>query len=227
MRVALCFSGLPRFVWQTFPYWKSCILDRYKPDVFVHTWRTDRLQTDQENRDVIQKLYNPVVFFHEQAPHIDVSLYRERIWPHRMEPKNYLSQCLGINRAQVLRRNWEEYHDFRYDFVIRARFDWYLKNLDLENNDTVNVAHTPTLSGHRFFYQNTPQIGINDQFAYGSSDVMHTYGNLIHNIPNLYVNYQIDFCGELFLKAHLLNNNIPHTEHQWHNGIVRDWGIMP
>src|SRR4051794_31540320 len=38
MRVALCLSGHVRTLMQTYPALSSCILERCRPDVFIHTW---------------------------------------------------------------------------------------------------------------------------------------------------------------------------------------------
>ena len=56
---------------------------------------------------------------------------------------------------------------------------------------------------------------------------MSIYSELVDNMPILYKDYKIDFCGELFLKSHLLYHNIEVKEHKFINGIVRDWGVMP
>jgi hypothetical protein len=157
----------------------------------------------------------------------DTSSYIDRIWPHRIDPQAQFSQFYGVQQSQLLRRKWEDSHGFRYDVVVRARFDWYLERVDFERNDFVNNARTPTLDGHHFTYCGTPLVGISDQFAYGNSDVMFTYGDMVDNIHHLYHDCGVDFCGELFLKAHLHENNLDVKQHIWNHGIVRDWGVMP
>ena len=225
MKVALCFSGLPRFVKETYPYWKTCLLDPYKPDVFIHTWKQT---TDHTN--LLQALYSPIVLSMENPKQYDTSIYneeREVQWPYRTTPQTQISQYTGIKKSLQLRQLWEEQHRFKYDVVIRARFDWFLEKINLEINDSINIAHTPTLKGHRFLFRGKEYLGISDQFAYGSSDNMTIYSQLVDNLPTLYKEYKVDFCGELFMKSHLLYNNIPVKEHIWKNGIVRDWGVMP
>lgn len=226
MKVALCFSGMPRFVSQTHAYWTQSIISRYKPDVFVHTWAQDKLSQSVLYQQ-IQSLYQPTVLWTQAPQKFDTRLYADRIWPHRTTPSNQLSQYTSIKHSLSLCRQWEIQNGFKYDIVVRARFDWFLNHVDFELNNCVNVAHTPTLSGHKFTWNDQTQLGISDQFAYGNSDVMNTYSQLVTNLPNLYSNYGIDFCGELFLKAHLLYHNIDVVEHKWQNGIVRDDGIMP
>ena len=225
MKVAVCFSGLPRFIQQCAPYWRTSLLEPYDCDVFVHTWCQDPAQ-DIVTQQMVSHMYQPVRFQMQPMPVWDVSMYDQRIWPHRISPQAQLSQFEGIKRAQRLRQTQEVATRITYDVVIRARFDWYLANVSLENNPCVNVACTPTLDGHTFTYDQIPLVGINDQFAYGTSVTMDVYATVVDNIPNLYAHHGVDFCGELFLRAHLHEHHVCIKTHKWHNGIVRAWGIM-
>lgn len=228
MKVALCFSGQPRYLAQTYTYWRDCIINRYNTDVFVHTWKNPvDLVHNQWVTDTVNSIYKPVAFQFESPIDFDVSSYKDRIWPYRISPSAQFSQFTGVQRTQRLRQYHEHSHGFKYDIVVRARFDWYLKSVDFELNNCINTARTPTLDGHRFQFRGHPLIGISDQFAYGSSDLMTVYGDMVDNIHNLYHNEGIDFCGELFLRAHLAYHNMPIKEHVFTNGIVRDWGVMP
>jgi len=226
MKVAVCFSGLPRFIPECAPYWRTCLLEPYDCDVFVHTWSQSAAQ-DAHTHNLVQHAYQPVRYQIDLVPPFDVTAYTTRIWPHRVTPQAQFSQFEGIRRAQQLRQIQEHVRGDRYDVVIRARFDWFLSHVDLQSNPCVNVARTPTLDGHKFTYDGIPLVGINDQFAYGSSQVMDVYATIVHNIPNLYMNHGVDFCGELFLRAHMHEHKICIKQHVWDNGIVRSWGIMP
>ncbi len=226
MKVAVCFSGLPRFIQECAPYWRKCLFEPYDCDVFVHTWRQGVSQ-DAHTYNLIQHAYAPVRMCMEPVPEFDVSEYTHRIWPHRVTPQAQFSQFEGIRRAQQLRQIQEHVQGHKYDVVIRARFDWFLAHVDLEINPCVNVARTPTLDGHKFTYDDVPLVGISDQFAYGTSETMDVYANIVNNMRSLYVNHGVDYCGELFLRAHLHENSVCIRQHVWQHGIVRSWGIMP
>lgn len=229
MKVALCFSGLPRYLEKTLSFWQKSIIDPYKPDIFVHCWKTHNRQQDWKIQQFIQQAYSPAVFSMESIPKFDVSDYTDRIWPHRVTPQAQFSQFTSIQSSQKMRRHWEIQHKFKYDVCIRARFDWFLETIEFKINDAINLAHTPTLAGHKFHFHGMgwDLVGVSDQFAYGNSDNMTVYGDLIDNIPFLYHFHKIDFCGELFLRAHLAYHHLEIQEHQWKNGIVRDTYIMP
>jgi len=226
MKVAVCFSGLPRFIPEAYPAWKKSLLEPYACDVFVHTWRQNTPQ-DSVTEQLIHMLYKPVHMCLESPVQFDVVPYTDRIWPHRITPQNQFSQFYGIKRVQQLRQTQEAQQGYPYDVVIRARFDWFLDSINLEINPCVNVARTPTLDGHRFTYNQTQLVGINDQFAYGSSKVMDTYATIVDHIPDMYSNHGVDFCGELFLRANMHANHVCIKQHKWSHGIMRSWGIMP
>jgi hypothetical protein len=226
MKVAVCFSGLPRFLLECIPYWRKCLLDTYDCDVFVHTW-SQSVSQDALTRQLIHHKYAPIRFKMESAPQFDVSSYTHRVWPHRVTPQAQFSQFEGIKRAQLLRQTQEQAQGYKYDVVIRARFDWYLAQVKLDINPCVNVAHTPTLNGHIFTYDHTQLLGISDQFAYGTSEVMDVYAHVVDNMPHLYHAHGVDFCGELFLRAHLHEHNMCIKQHVLNHGIVRSWGLMP
>jgi hypothetical protein len=222
--VALCFSGQPRFVQQTLSYWRNCIINKYQTDVFVHCWIDDHRDS---HIPIILDAYQPKAFQYEPPITFDVSSYQDRIWPHRTTPQNVLSQYQGWYQCQQLRQQAEQAGSFKYDIVVRARFDWFLESVDFEINNCVNVAHTPGLNSHHFWFDGQPHLGINDQFAYGNSRVITHVGDLILHVHKLYHQHRVDFCSELLLKAHLLSLGIDHKEHHWRNGIVRSWGVMP
>lgn len=230
MKVALCFGGQPRYLHQTFGYWKNCILDRYQPDVFVHSWNTPDAETgrtDPTLYDQILSLYQPRSCTLESGIQIDTSIYKERIWPHRTTPHGVLSQWYSVCHSLRQRQQYEQHNNFKYDVVVRARFDWFLESVDLEINDCWNIALTPTLAGHRFRLRGQVLTGINDQFGYGTSTTADVMQGIFDHIPYLYQNEQVDFCSELFVKAHLELNGVPVKEHKFNNGMVRWWGINP
>ena len=229
MRVALCFSGHTRFLTQTHKYWKSVVLDRYSPDVFVHTWLDPRdLDRSRSDAQTLQDLYAPTVLAMELPRSFQGAddIYKERLWPYRITVQGQLSQFTGIKMAQVLRRNYETAQGFRYDISMRARFDWYLERLELEVNDSINVPDVPTLYNHRFTYRGQSHVGICDQFAFGRSELMDVYAGIVDNIPHLYHDCGVDFCGELFTKGHLLDKGIDVKQHLMGNGIVRTTGLI-
>jgi hypothetical protein len=213
---------------QTYAYWKRCLLDPYRPDVFVHAWKSrDATVSDQRVFAAITRLYNPVVLCTDAQRFFDTSAYRDRVWPHRTTPHGVLSQWYSCKKAIKSKKNYEDALGFTYDVVIRARFDYFLRKIDLETNDAVNTPRAPTLDNHIFQWEGRQEVGINDQFAWGSSSVMDIYSTLFDKVPEIYHNDRVDFCSELLLKAHLLKNDISVKQHDLiDNGIARIEGVL-
>ena len=53
MKIALCFSGQPRFVNECAPLIKANVIQDYNVDVFAHLWFDDDLQTKPYKYGVI------------------------------------------------------------------------------------------------------------------------------------------------------------------------------
>ena len=223
MKVALCFSGLPRMIEQTYHYWKHGILDKYNPDIFIHSWKTD----EYFPTSLIQSLYHPSILKIDSPIEFDTSIYTDRIWPHRTTPNGVLSQWYSVKESINLKHMHEVATKTEYDIVVRARFDWYLKSIDFQMNKFINVADTPGLARQKFHYNGRECIGISDQFAYGSNEIMHAYSTLFDSIAYLYSIKKVDFCSELLLKAHLVECNIEINKHYLDNGITRITGVVP
>ena len=105
MKIALCFSGQPRFVQECSEYIKQNVIRDYDVDVFVHLWFDEDLQNnpykyggngDWVNQrisdsavDVFKSIYNPVTISVEKSKKfIDSKLHFEtslnRYWLDRL-----------------------------------------------------------------------------------------------------------------------------------------------
>lgn len=207
-RIAVSFSGLPRLIPQAVEKWKGFIAAN-DADVFVHTWLTPGNQPSIIAENMISD-FSPRLMKIEKPRTINLDLYKDsdRIWPYRSEPKNVLSMWTSIHESISLVDSWISSKNVSYDIVIRARFDWWCEDLRLENNSGLTVPDSPGLYGHRFTYKGEPHIAHNDQFGYGSIDVMRQYAKTLERIPRLFALDGVDFCSELLLTASMLSQNI-------------------
>lgn len=207
-KVAICFAGLPRLVPETIKSWKKFI-KLYDTDVFVHTWLINSSDRNTVNKKIIDVL-QPKLLLTEQAKNFNIARYNERVWPHRSDPKNVISMWYSIKESFNLCSMFSKNKNVKYDIICRARMDWWCDNLILNQNDyAITVPDDPGLSGHNFKYNSIPYIGHNDQFGYGSFDMMELYSSTYDRIPWLYSDNGVDFCSELFLTANLISYNIP------------------
>ena len=83
MKIALCFSGQPRYLKECYPAIYKNLLEKYSPDVFVHTWWDESMPNkkmdlpsslsynrtyfwEENSIDIIKNFYSPKVLFHEK-----------------------------------------------------------------------------------------------------------------------------------------------------------------
>lgn len=207
MKIALCFSGQPRSVEETFPYIEEHILNRFSPDIYAHVWYDDAwvgkrivsaggvVATNPIKDNVIHKiqtLYQPKRLLIDSPKVFDEKEYSSRKFP-QIKPQNSLSQRYSIQKAFEL-------IDSSYDVVIRMRFDWAIQTM----------IELPTVFGKILMPNDCPHNdGVNDQFAIGPTNLMKVYCNLYDNIDRLFYNDGVVFCDEILLYKHLKQYNVP------------------
>ena len=204
-RLALCFAGLPRVTNTSTESWRR-LISQHDTDVFVHAWDQGQPETV---RNWVSAAYAPVEMRIESQRAFDTTPYTERIWAYRSEPRNVLSMWYSIGQALQLADQHARHHGITYDYVARARFDWHSDQFTLEPFEGLTVPDDPGLGGHNFQYRDMWHVAHNDQFGYGSMEVMRDYAETFTRIPWLYTVERIDFCSELFLTTNMLNKRIP------------------
>lgn len=174
MKIALCLSGRPRSYKQGYDYHKKNLLDHYDVDVFVQTWEDiddDAFQFIDYNYDPVSittcPLFSDESFTKYRVDHPD--------WP----PKNAIHMMYGVFKANELKKEHELVNGFRYDVVIRSRFDFALnKRLDFDIEPDKIYVPNDYIKGRI----KPNGIICNDQFALGDSPSMDLYCNTFWNI---------------------------------------------
>ena len=237
MRVALCISGQPRNIDRGI----ENILQFFKFDfdVFSHSWWDNKSHnktfkkilpdasgfnfdngvedevSELTQNDWISKLYDNFnvkkILTEEQKQFHIPQNFKDRVIKFS-DTFVICSQLYSVHMCNELKKYYEEENGFKYDWVIRSRYDFGGSipiNLDEFNNDYI---YAPNDNSHKY--------GFNDQFAIGSSKNMDIYSNVFPNIesiidshhPNIYTaNYctEPDNVGtETILQRHLDNNNV-------------------
>lgn len=218
-RVAICFSGLPRLThimpttrWQQY-------IKKYNADVFIHSWILDN-ESRKDNVDRITSLFNPKIMKLEKSRVYPLEHYNQRIWS-TVIPYNVFSAYASIYECMKLVNNYSALNNFNYDYVIRARFDVAVDNLNLEPVEGVAVPDDPDKHCLKFNYRGLELFGINDLVAYGNQHFMTLYSNVFENIHNLYHGEGVDMCSELFLTSNLVRQQVPIVFRQFKTNIVR------
>ena len=181
-------------------------------DIFVSTWKSKvrhfkKQVPDEGSFKEMLELYNPVSVAREtygQAKRI--GLYKEskmdkfqkaaqKFWKcsaqHRKDKcrfcgtnniHNQIGQLYNIWNVNELKKEHEETYKFKYDLVIRNRFDNYF--LDSLTDSVVEGVCNGSI-WVPYGFDDFPEYGggINDQFAIGTSESMDIYSNMY---PNMY-----------------------------------------
>jgi hypothetical protein len=164
MKIALCFAGLPRHYERGYEYYEKNLLSRYDVDVFFHTW-------DDTEHEEVAKLYQPKSY--DVSKRLDSKVINDT-YTRCADAINFpahatVSSFFSIYHSCLYKTNYEIQNGFRYDWVIKTRFDYALnlplpfEQLESTKVYVPNCRYTPA---HDF---------CNDQFAFSSSINMNKY----------------------------------------------------
>lgn len=164
MKIALCFAGLPKFFDKAYEYYKRNLLDHYSVDVFFHTW-------DSSDYNSVIDLYKPISY--DVTPVLPKDIINKKYTrcadAINFPAFNTVSQFYSIYKSCFLKTDHEIRNGFKYDWVIKTRFDYALNvRFQLSNGDNskLYVPHCRMTHARDF---------CNDQFAVSSSDNMNKY----------------------------------------------------
>lgn len=193
MKIAVCISGQPRAYKQGYEYLKRNLLDQYDCDIFIHTWKNSVY--DEED---VYDLYKPVVGVADDYFQFSAMLNRKyvntpnaKVFP----ASNSVFAYYSLFRSCLYKID-HEVKTQTYDWVVKTRFDYALnakipfEQLNKEKLYIPNCRMVPTRD-----------FG-NDQFAFGSSNVMNKYMSTYVNLDMYYAQgYQMN--GEEMMRANL------------------------
>lgn len=159
MRIALCFSGQPRFIQRTHISIRDFLIDMMPIDTFWHTWKTGH--DFSMPSDFVLKYLNTKDMIFEDQKLFDT--------PY----KNVYSMFYSIRQVDLLRRRYEEKHSFSYDFVIRSRTDLRFFGVPEIHQGPVLFPEGRGLDDSSYKQEKM----LEDQFAIGSSTDMVKYAD--------------------------------------------------
>jgi len=194
-RVALCISGLPRWVNEHYPSIYENIIVPNNADVFIHSW-TD----SDEVRDNMLDLYKPKSYIIEkQKKFISSSINMDtmlqtyaKCYLRPMFVEMIYSSWYSIQQANILKELYRLENDIDYDYVIRARFDTTFNMTVVCSNYDSNIVHISCRD------LPVPDM-VDDRFAFSSNKNMNIYSsgfNHIDFVHNFRLNKDGIFCGE-------------------------------
>lgn len=234
MRIAICISGQPRSVAKGYEYLKKNLLDHYDvgdTDIFIHTWNKHGEFSYEVNKYYGAMGEGYTIAHPEHPLHKDfINARYPRVDNPAFPAFNTYSMWYSVYKANMLKKLWEDQKGFKFDIVIRTRFDYALNKVIDFSQVNPNKLYVPNC-------RMTPAKDFcSDIFAYGSSEVMDLYSNTFNNIDHFYRLGAV-MNGEHMLAANLrayglvgpnmeyvdMNNPFPPGKYNgnWHS-IIRD-----
>jgi len=210
MKVAVCFSGTvrnPEIGLESLKLIHPC--NHIK--IFAHSWANLNTETDYFNSSIDQNNNNLPQGFNCETFLIEnyqsKKIHFQKMYDffnfklHHATPRTDLgiiSMFYSIYQSNLLKRNYEKLNKFKFDKVIRMRFDSNFENniLDLTQlNSELSIPNEEDWCG-----------GINDQFAVGSSQLMDIYCDMYNSFSLVkHVPYHPESMFGEYLKIRQVN----------------------
>lgn len=217
LRVALCFSGQLREWKKAEPTIKKFIQGfNIPPDIFMHAWDFNstshavKLVTGIQKEEItpIQKIeleelktsYNPkklqVESFEkcrliEERLHCKIKSILDLKIDQELQQSPYWlgGQYYGVNRAGLLKTNYEIENLFYYDLVIRMRYDTFLTNKFIEfffRNDTYRPDSLTLYTTHYKVDGTFPFMRVGDIFFFSDSLTYNIISDYVNHLPYVF-----------------------------------------
>ena len=225
MRIAICFSGQPRFVRECHDNIKKFIIDPNSSnqiDIFVHTWFSNEIceKVLYENHmssfsgdskipndviESIQNLYSPKLMLVEEPINFNVkeehinsfcgfikrnsdNIEGTSIRDFNLKKSNdVFSMMHSLNKSVSLKRQIEIEDGFRYDLVLRLRFDNIPTREILLNNYNLDFLYSQEMG--------KPHFEISDWLNFSSSDNMDILGSIYDSMEKIIENSNLMYGG--------------------------------
>lgn len=218
LKIALCLSGQVRTFERCFASQKHFILDTYKPDVFIHAWHDESLEGEQQDiqlnnnskpiffqqglRQKLQELYKPLSMVLQAPMHFPIpdNVNINAINASMTDPRYYnnrVSMMRSVYEAGKLKEDHEEDKNFKYDYVIRSRFD-------IQFNSSVPL---PQEDFYVICARGAGVQEVDDKFAIAYNEKMNHY-NKLYDHHESYINEGVPPCPHYLLTRHLHNEKV-------------------
>jgi hypothetical protein len=193
MKIAVCLSGQPRVLEYALPSIQDFFSGNYEFDFFCHAWNYNTYKRLNTNAGVGEQ---PVYWTGDEP--VDVKHLEQLLL--KLNPKKYAIQgpevldnrrfgwdslFFSLMYANYLKKSYEIENDFRYDFVVRTRYDitYFPKRrfqlTALANKDNYHDIYH--LHCNRMSYEYN-RINASDTVFYGSSLAMDFMSDVYRDI---------------------------------------------
>lgn len=256
MKVAICFSGQPRFVKECFNLIKKNLIDvnsKHEIDFFVHTWFSKDLcnrvlyvnemssfsgdaTISEDSIESINELYNPkkIIVDKEKDFYSDVDFdcslekYLSGYKKSGMDREDYKQVKLSSTYSMwysalmsgFLKKNFELENNFKYDLVLKMRFDNIVKY------PIIFDSFNPDL----LYYQELgqPDNMVSDWINLSNSENMDSYFSIFMSLEKLAkksIEKYNGWTSESLIREVCERDNIKTQQHFFGTELPR-WGKL-
>jgi len=233
VKVALCFSGQPRTWRSCKDTWENIGLYHKNIDVFCHIWDHNTVPNDTTNIKVntpvnAEEIQELLDFLKPKAHIIDSEKQFTPYDPNQaITHPPYLSQYYGVLKAARLKKQYEIVNDFKYDIVVRVRFDSYFPEVIVHD---YNQIKKDTLHGFMFNWDVGMARGrVSDIFWFARSEIYDMVADYYLNVSKIDkkwfqqpstidFNYYPETVFFYYIKKYNLNIN----PHNWNVKLYRE-----
>lgn len=192
MKIAVCLSGQPRVIEYAIPSILNFFSGEYEFDFFCHSWNYNTYKRKRDNPGI-----GEFPIWWEDDEEVDIAQLEQSLL--RFNPKKYsiqTSAVLGdrfvwdsltysLMYANHLKKQYEIENNFRYDFVVKSRYDTIFRPTDKFrlNNRAVSTDYLDGFCLHnaRMSYEYN-RVNSSDNVFYGSSLVMDMISDVYRHI---------------------------------------------
>tara|TARA_R110002153_G_scaffold112215_2_gene254168 strand:+ start:4836 stop:5522 length:687 start_codon:yes stop_codon:yes gene_type:complete len=198
MKIAICFSGQPRFVEEGYKLFEKNLIGFESADIFSHTWESSKKGNhwNLTREDSIQEVLN----LYKITDYVDEP-QKNDIAPQGLSDEEFVhwSMFYSVYKSNEIKKQYESKHNIKYDFVIRTRFDCaLLEPLDVTKYSS-DLVYSPWIHKHGV---------IMDWLNFSNSNIIDKHVEVYNNMAKYKTQKVLMTSGEELLSHHLNTNNI-------------------
>lgn len=159
MRIALLICGTTRNYKENYVTWKNHLLNLYNVDIFFHTYNINgyHLQNSylltNNDIDLLLKTIQPKKYLIEdyniKTDDFKNSIVSQCIRRGSAKPESIKSQLYSIYMSNLLKTIYEKENNFKYDIVIKIRFDTvFYQDFNINDCNTIIQHKNVILCGN-------------------------------------------------------------------------------
>ena len=198
MKIAVCFSGQPRFVPECSKSIIENVFQDYSVDVFAHLWFDEKLLTEpykyggdggwEKQRispqaiEDFEKIYSPIKLvtekscnFYDSYMEDDFELSQNKYWKGSVGEPNYMERQIKNTLSNFYSMSEVNRLKLIYEYQNNFKYDWVFKiRTDVNVHQKINLLKYKNSSFNcTSLMQQPPHI--NDWICFGGSDIMDVF----------------------------------------------------